>query len=173
LPEVIKIYWDSCAWIGLVNGEPEKVEPLRAVYDHARRGNVEIWSSTMAVVEVNRLENEMNIARPVPPEGLAKIDDLLFQPFVKLINLDQIVAKRARRLIRETPGLRKKPDSVHLASAMIWDIPIFHTYDGNDLLHLNGLIKCNDGTLMAITRARDPFAGELFDGITENTAGQV
>lgn len=170
MPEAIKIYWDSCAWLGLVNGEPDKVEPLRMVYAHARRGHIEIWTSTMAVVEVNRLESEMQIAKPIPPAGLAKIDDLLFQPFVKLINLDQIVAKRARRLIRETPGLKKKPDSVHLASAMIWNIPIFHTYDDNDLLHLNGSIKCLDGTLMEITRARDPFAGKLFDGLAETTA---
>ena len=162
MAEPLKIYWDSCAWIGLVNAEPDKLPALHAVYSLARRGLVEIWTSTMAVVEVNRLESEMQMPKPIPPESLAKLDDLLFQPFVKLINLDQIVAKRARKVVRETVGLRKKPDAVHLASAIIWNIPLFHTYDNDDLLHLNGSITCIDGTPMEITVARDPFGGGLF-----------
>ena len=116
----------------------------------------------MAVVEANRLASEMQMAKPIPPESLAKIDGLLFQPFVKLINLDQMVAKRARKIIRETPKLSKKPDAVHLASAVIWNIPLFHTYDRDDLLHLNGSISCIDGTAMEITEAYDPFDGGMF-----------
>lgn len=158
-----KIYWDSCAWIGLVNGEPDKLPALHAVYGHARRGRVEIWTSTMAVVEANRLATEMQMAKPIPPASIAKLDGLLFQPFVKLINLDQVVAKRARKVLRETVGLGKKPDAVHLASAIIWSIPVFHTYDRDDLLHLNGTIVCADGSPMEIIEALDPFAGGLFD----------
>lgn len=158
-----KIYWDSCAWLGLVNGEPDKLPSLHGVYGQARCGLIEIWTSTMAVVEANRLATEMHLPRPIPPESIAKIDGLLFQPFVKLINLDQIIAKRARKIIRETPGLSKKPDAVHLASAIIWNIPIFHTYDHADLVRLNGSIYCMDGKLMEITEARDPFNEGLFD----------
>jgi hypothetical protein len=124
----------------------------------------------MAVVECNRLATEMQMAKPIPPESIAKIDGLLFQPFVKLINLDQVVAKRARKVLRETVGLRKKPDAVHLASAIIWNIPLFHTYDNDDLLHLNGSITCIDGTPMEITAARDPFGGGLFDDRQTNPA---
>jgi len=124
----------------------------------------------MAIVEVNRLASEMQMTKPISPESIAKLDGLLFQPFVKLVNLDQIVAKRARKVIRETPGLKKKPDAVHLASAIIWNIPIFHTYDRDDLLHLNGTISCIDGTPMEITAARDPFDGGLFDERNQNPA---
>jgi len=158
LADPIKIYWDSCAWIGLVNAEPEKIHDVQAVYTQARRGLIELWTSTVAIVEVNRLASEMQMAKPIPPESLEKLDGLLFQPFVKLINLDQIVAKRARKIIRETPGLKKKPDAIHLASAVVWNIPLFHTYDRNDLLHLNGSVSCMDGTAMEITEANDPFA---------------
>ena len=167
LAEPVKVYWDSCAWLGLVNAEPEKLPPLRAVYGQARRGLVEIWSSTIAIVEVNRLASEMSKPKPIDPESLEKIDGLLFQPFVKLINLDQIVARRARKLIRETPKLSKRPDAIHLASAMLWNIPLFHTYDHDDLLHLNGSILCDDGTLMEISTARDPFDGGLLSGAPE------
>lgn len=160
---ITKVYWDSCAWIGLVNAEPDKLPALRAVYAHARRGLIEIWTSTMSIVEVNRLSSEMRLPKPIAPESIAKLDGLLFQPFVKPINLDQIVAKRARKLIRETVGLGKRPDAVHLASAIIWNIPLFQTYDRADLLHLNGSICCIDGTPMEISEARDPFNEGLYD----------
>ncbi|GAM01956.1 type II toxin-antitoxin system VapC family toxin [Sphingomonas parapaucimobilis] len=163
-----KIYWDSCAWIGLINGEPDKIASLHAVYGHARRGLVEIWTSTMAVVEANRLGSEMQMDKPIPPDSLAKIDGLVFQPFVKLINLDPMVAKRARKIIRETSKLKKRQDAVHLASAVIWNIPIFHTYDRVDLLHLNGAINCMDGTVMQIAEASDPFGGGLFSEQQQN-----
>ena len=109
--------------------------------------------------------------KPISPESLEKLDGLLFQPFVKLINLDQIVAKRARKIIRETPKLSKKPDAVHLASAIVWNIPLFHTYDRADLLHLNGSISCMDGTSMEITAASDPFAEEGLFSDKPETAG--
>lgn len=146
-----------------MNAEPDKLPALRHIYALAQKGLVEIWTSTMAIVEANRLASEMQTPRPIPPESIALIDGLLFQPFVKPINLDQIVAKRARKIIRETPGLGKKPDAVHLASAVTWNIPLFHTYDRADLLHLNGKIQCMDGTPMEISEARDPFNEGLFD----------
>lgn len=162
MADPIKVYWDSCAWLGLINGESKRKPDLDAVYGNAKRGFIEIWTSTIALVEVNRLESEMNQQRPIPPEGLAVIDGILMQPFVKLVSMDTIVATRARQLLRTTPKLTKRPDAMHLATAMIWNIPIFHTYDGNDLLHLNGKVECDDGTKMEIAVPSDPTAGGLL-----------
>ena len=64
--------------------------------------------------------------------------------------------------MRTTPKLTKRPDAMHLASAMIWNIPLLHTYDGNDLLHLNGKVDCDDGTAMTISVPSDPTAGGLL-----------
>lgn len=157
-----KIYWDSCAWLGLINGEPKRKPDLDAVYGLAKRGVLELWTSTIAIVEVNRLESEMNTSRPITTDGDRIIDGILFQPFVKLVGMDTLVAKRARALLRNTPGLTKRPDAMHLATAILWNIPLFHTYDGNDLLHLNGKIMCLDGTVMQITVPSDPTAGGLL-----------
>ena len=163
MADPVNIYWDSCAWLGLVNGETGRKLILENVYGQARRGLIQIWTSTIAIVEVNRLASEMNVARPIPDTGLRVIDDLLFQPFVNLLSMDTIVAKKARQLLREMPGLTKRPDAMHLASAIEWNIPIFQTYDGSDLLHLNGKIECRDGTNMEICLPYDPFGGEMFD----------
>lgn len=158
----MNIYWDSCAWLGLLNGEVGRKRALESIYGHARKGLIQIWTSTIAIVEVNRLSTEMNVPRPISTGGLSVIDDLLFQPFINPLSLDTIVAKRARKLLRETAGLTKRPDAMHLASASQWNIPIFHTYDGSDLLHLNGKITCLDGRPMEICIPRDPFDGGLF-----------
>lgn len=111
----------------------------------------------------------MNVPRPIPDTGLRVIDDLLFQPFVNPLSMDTIVAKTARQLLRDTPGLTKRPDAMHLASAIEWNIPVFHTYDGSDLLHLNGKIECRDGTNMEICLPYDPFGGGMFDERPEIT----
>lgn len=157
-----KIYWDSCAWIGLVNGEAGRKHALEAIYGQARSGLIHIWTSTISIVEANRLEAEMGMEKPIPPESIKVLDDLLFQPFVMLAPVDTDIAIRARKLLRETPKLSKKPDAIHLATAIRWDVPILHTYDGNDLLHLNGKKTCDNGEPLSITLPKDPFSGGLF-----------
>lgn len=164
----LNVYWDSCAWLGLVNGEDGRKQNLEIVYGMARRGLIQLWTSTVAIVEVNRLSVEMNMPRPISDESLAIINDLLFQPFISHISLDTIVARRAQRLLRETRGLTKRPDAMHLASAIQWNIHTFHTYDGSDLLHLNGQIRCLDGEDMEIVLPSDPFDGGLFSERPEN-----
>lgn len=159
-----KIYWDSCAWLGLANGEAGRKFQLKAVYGRARQGEIEIWTSAIAIVEANRLADEMGKPKPIPPGSLAVLDDLLFQPFVKLAAVDVEISRRARALLRETTRLSKKPDAIHLATAIFWNIPILHTYDGSDLLHLNGKIKCRDGTDLTICEPTDPDEGGLFSG---------
>jgi len=154
-----KIYWDSCAWLGLVNAEPNRKHELEVVYDQARNGLVEIWSSTLSIVEANRLSTEVRQRKPIPPDSLKAIDDLLFQPFVKLVPVDVDIAKRARKLVRETPGLGKKADAIHLASAIRWNIPTLHTYDRDDLLHLDGKINCDDEAPLRICEPEDPTGG--------------
>lgn len=157
-----KLYWDSCAWLGLVNGEPGRKEALEAIYEQARRRIVEIWTSTLSIVEANRLSSEVHMPKPVPPDSLAILDNLLFQEFVKLIPVDTVIARDARTLVRETPKLQKKADAVHLASAIRWSVPVLHTYDGNDLLHLDGKFSCRDGSLLTICEPQNPSGG-LFD----------
>lgn len=160
MADPVKIYWDTCAWLALINEEAGRKPDVDAVYSQARAGRVELWTSNMSIVEANRLEAEMQQAKPIPPDSLAILDGLFFQPFVKLVPVDTDIAKRARKLIRETPRLRVKADAIHLASAMRWSIPVLHTYDGSDLTHLDGKIICEDGTRMTICYPKDPFQDE-------------
>lgn len=157
-----KFYWDSCAWLGLLNGEPEKKRELEIVYNSARKGECEIWTSTFSLVEVNRFEDEVGKAKPLEPERLIQIAKLFEQPFVKLVALDLEIARNAQKLVRETSGLRKKTDAVHLASALRWSVDALHTYDNDDLLHLDGKLLDKRGNSLRICYPDEHSDGPLF-----------
>lgn len=162
MPKPIKLYWDSCAWIGLLNGEAGKKRELEIVYGNARQGLCEIWTSTIAFVEVNRLKEEYGKEKPFSQENEQKIRDLFKQPFVKPIPLDILIADRSRELVRETVGLGKFKDAIHAASALKWNIPIMHTYDRDDLLHLSGTLACQNGIRLTICYPDETTDGPLF-----------
>ena len=162
MAELRRVYWDACVWLGLINGEPNKLRAVEYVYNSARSGTYEIWTSTMSYVEVFRIKAEEGKPKPYNASVLDKIEEMFEQDFVKLVPVDVEVAKLARRLLREHDKLKKRPDAIHLASAIRWSVEELHTYDGNDLLHLDGKLKTKAGTILRITPPNDPPDGPLF-----------
>lgn len=157
-----RLYWDSCAWIGLLNGEPDKKRELEIVYGAARKGRFELWTSTISLVECRRLESERNQPKPLDQENDKRIADLFRQPFVKPIPMAVDIAEQSRELLRGTVGLTKMADGVHLASALRWSVHVMHTYDNDDLLHLSEKFRCKDGTLLVIEYPDTTTDGPLF-----------
>lgn len=157
-----RVYWDSCAWIGLLNNEADKACELRAVYERAKNGKCEIWTSVFSLVEVYKTSDEKNQVKPLGSSNMLRIEGLFNQSFVKLIQLDREIAEWARNLVRTTPGLKKHQDSIHLASALAWNIPVMHTYDRNDLLHLSNSFKCRNGENLFICNPGDFADTPLF-----------
>src|SRR5688500_13257246 len=88
MPKPIKIYWDSCAWLGFLNGEADKKRELEIVYGNAKLGKYELWTSTLAFVEVNRVHDETGASKPLAAEKDAVIAALFQQTFVKPIPMD-------------------------------------------------------------------------------------
>ena len=107
MPRAGRVYWDSCAWLGLINGEIDKLRELEIIYDAARRGEYEIWTSTYSMVECNRLRAERNESKPLDSRNIEKIEAFFRQAFIKLVPVDFQIAQRAVQLVRETPGLKK------------------------------------------------------------------
>ena len=163
MAELQRVYWDSNVGLGLINGEAKKLRAIEDVYNAARSGSYEIWTSTLSFVEVFRIKGEEQNPKPYPSEPLDKIEEVFEQEFVKLVPVDVEVAKLARRLLRENRALPSRPDAIHLASALIWSVETLHTYDGNDLLHLDKKLKTKIGTVLRITPPDDPTDGPLFD----------
>lgn len=158
----IKLYWDSCAWIGLLNGERDKKRELTLVYSHARDGKYEIWTSTLTMVECRRLSSEQYDPKPLGDENDRKIGEIFKQTFVKPIPLAMDIAEESRRIWRETVGLSKFQDAVHVASALRWNIQTMHTYDRDDLLHLSEKLKCRNEKPLVICYPDETTDGPLF-----------
>ena len=158
----VKIYWDSCAWLGLLNGEEGKKRELAIVYTNARNGHYELWTSTLSIVEVRRFRIEESMQKPLSMENLTKIRDIFRQPFVKTIPLAVDIAEHATELVRTTVGLRKFQDAIHLASALRWNVSIMHTYDNDDLLHLTKSFLCRNGERLPICYPSETTDGPLF-----------
>jgi predicted nucleic acid-binding protein len=136
-------------WIGLLNEEIDKVDSAKWIIERAEAGEVEIWTSTITLAEVYKIRG----ASEVDPEGDKKLDEFLSQPYIVHVQVDQDIAMEARRLLRaKLPGLRKPYDAIHLASAVWHNIEVFHTFDRDDLLPLNGLVKCKNGRQITVSK---------------------
>jgi predicted nucleic acid-binding protein len=159
-----RVYWDACAWIGLLNNEPDKHPPLRIIWEHAQRGQFEIWTSTYSYLEVLEGRPALGAAYP-PEENDAKIYALFEQPYVKRVALDVEIGKLARSLKRKYhPILSKRSDAIHLATALYWNLEELHPWDGSDLLPLNEKINRRDGVPLKIIAPGPEVHGALFAG---------
>lgn len=163
MAELRRVYWDANVWLGLINGEPNKIRAVDYIYNAARTGTHEIWTSTLAFVEVFRIAGEEKLSKPYSDGNLDKIEEMFEQDFIKLVPVDVEVAKLARRLRREHSGLSKGPDAIHLASAIRWSVETLHTFDKADLLHLDNKLKMKSGLLLRIVKPEEPSAGPLFE----------
>lgn len=157
-----RYYWDSCAWLGLLNGEANKRRELEILYEGAKRGEMEIWTSALSLVEVSRLAIETGTAKPYPTENEDVIARLLEQPFVKIVPVDLETGRLARKILRGTSGLKNKGDAIHLASALRWPVEAMHTYDRVDLLRLSGTLTGKSGDALKICYPDETTDGPLF-----------
>lgn len=162
MAKIKNVYWDACAWLGLLNGEPKRQRELQIIYEAAKRGDYVIWTSTLSFVEVFRKDDEQAKPKPLDPKSLAEINNLMMQPFVKLIPVDLEIAKTAQLLLRETKGLAKRTDAIHLASAVKHCVDALHTYDHSELLHLDGKIADKKGKMLSICVPDKDSDGPLF-----------
>jgi predicted nucleic acid-binding protein len=110
-------YWDSSVFCAFFNAhkEKERAKLVRELLDEAQSGTVDVITSTIALVEVVKLDGNRKLAK----EDEEKIAAFFEYPFIHLIELDRTLCENARRLIWECPALFPK-DAIHLASAIFY-----------------------------------------------------
>lgn len=131
-----KVYWDACAWLGLLNGESDKARELEVVWRKAELGEVEIWTSAFCIAEVYKVKCESGQTSIAPGDD-DKIDYMFDQGFVYIAQVDLEIAKLAKTVLRTHPKLSKPSDGIHLATAIHWNVDQLHTWDASDLLGLD------------------------------------
>lgn len=155
-----RIYWDSCTFLGLINEEADKHAACRNAWTHAEKGAIEIWTSFYSFAEVFKAKCEGK-AKPTDEEE-EKIDRLFQNDFIVPVPVDRRIALLARRLMRKHPECKKPQDGVHLATALVHNVLEMHTFDGSDLLDLDGKVARADGEKLTICQ---PYiiAPDIFD----------
>lgn len=167
-----RFYWDACCWIGLLNQEAEKHRELQVIWKSAERGEYEIITSTVSQVEVFKKKCEKNDPKPLSEENDQQISVMFAQPHVLRVQLTPQIAENARSLLRAHPELKKAPDAIHLATAIYANCKAMHTYDGDNLLGLNGKVTRNDGEPLEICTPDVTVDGPLFAGAKPNADEQ-
>jgi predicted nucleic acid-binding protein len=154
LADLKKIYWDSCVWLRLINGE-SKSGRCEYLIECAKRGEVEIWTSSLTLAEVYKATCGTDKIALDAGHDIA-FENYIEQDFVQEVQLDHDIGVLARRLCRAHEQLKKPNDGIHLATAVLWNLDEFHTFDRDDLLRLNGSVKKQNGSNILICEPPEP-----------------
>lgn len=166
-----RVYWDLCTFLGLINQEPGKVNNCSAVWKEAENNDVIIYTSFFTFAEVFKVRC-IDKSKPLSEDGDRQIELLLRQPFIRAIVVDELIGVAARRLLRYHTQCKKPSDGIHLATAIRLNVDEMHTFDGSDLLGLDGKVARLDGKMLKICPPLPapspplpppPSAGPLFD----------
>jgi predicted nucleic acid-binding protein len=157
------VYWDACAWIAYIQKEmpgPDSTftEPrynmCRDVLGKAVAGQIEIATSAYTLSEVCK--------KPVDPTSPAlNLPAFFDQSYIVLVTVDKQIGLKAQSLqVAGVAGL-KPQDATHIASALVWNIPTFHTFD-DKLLKLDQVLTLDDGNQLRIIRPTEDEPGDMF-----------
>jgi len=142
-----RIYFCANAWISLIKKEVGRYEAIEQIITFARKGECQIWTSTISIAEVYK--SSAAGAAAVASDDM--IDALFEQGYVQMVSADFIIAKEARKLLRAHPSLKKPFDAIHLATAVRHNCDVFHTFDGVNLLGLDQKVNRTDGVKLTIS----------------------
>src|SRR5690349_6962543 len=130
-------YWDSSAFIAWLDGgkghPKDVIAGLEEIAREVNENRAILCTSVMTETEV--LQGKLT------PEQADKFQNLFKRRNVHSIAVDSRIAKKASEIRNYYNGRGRKldsPDSIHLATAIIYGVDEFHTLDGDDLLRLNG-----------------------------------
>jgi predicted nucleic acid-binding protein len=152
-----RLYWDSCAFLGLINPGEAKHADCRAVWDQAERQQAVLFTSFFAFAEVFKAKCE-GPAKPLAEAQDRAIEVMLRQPWVQPVVVDERIGTAARRLMRQHPECKKPSDAIHLATALALNVDEMHTYDRSDLLRLSEKVFRADGVPLKICTPYVPIA---------------
>jgi predicted nucleic acid-binding protein len=148
-------YWDTCIFLAILKGEtraPGEMEGARAVATAIERGDAVLLTSVITRTEI--------LDGKIPPESLEILDALFKRPNLQRADVTQAISDLAHNIRDQLDrnGTKiKTPDALHFATAVVYRVDEFHTFD-NQLLSLDGSPIVNS---LRIVKPRTR-QGELF-----------
>lgn len=132
MPDPPRIYWDACVLLSYVNGLPDRLPEIEALYEEARQKNIEIVTSTISITEVAYGAMEQTQGA-VDPARDAKVESLWIPPSpIQVVEFYRLIAFRARALVRQgiiEQRKLKSMDAIHLSTAIQLEVQELHTYE--------------------------------------------
>ena len=167
MAEPTKVYWDSCVWLALILGEAGRVDRCESLIELAKKGDVQIWTSSLTLAEVYKLRVGAD-ARQLPADRDHIFEQFLEQDYIVEVQVDHDVGVRARDLLRQfSPPLKKCNDAVHLATAVLNDLDELHSFDAGNLLALNERVDRRDGKRLIIREPPPSLIAQQADLFVE------
>ena len=144
-----KYYWDACLWIDLIQRRNQnRVDRCLYVMELVSNKQAELYTSAFTLAEVYKVACYGDKVQ-LPGSRDQDFEDYL-RGNVEVLQVTQNVGTLARRLLRAHPRLRKPQDAVHVASCMIFNVSVLHTFDSNDLTRFEGDLRCVGGERLII-----------------------
>ncbi len=141
-------YWDSCVFLSRFQRTAGRIDTIEKITSAAEEDHVRLLISTYALSETVRISpskddegKEVVLTEKQVEQELELISGYFENDYIIIKPLTQVIAEMAREYVAKF-GL-KPGDAVHVATAIFWDVPVFHTYD-DKVLKRNGKI-CKDG----------------------------
>lgn len=134
-------YWDSCLFLAWIKDEERQtgdMDGVREVIERVKRRDAKIITSVLTTTEV--LDSKLPAGMKTLLEGLMKR--------VNRVGMDIKIARMAHDLrdyyIQRSTEFGGKtlavPDAIHLATAILYRVTEFHTFDGGGMGKSLGLL---------------------------------
>jgi predicted nucleic acid-binding protein len=128
VPDYRRVYLDADVYLGLIKGEPGRLEVARGLLNAGQDGRIEVVASTLIYAEVCGHGDVRAAANQADVDQ--KIESFFENGFIRWVEVDLVIAREARRLSR-THRLRGA-DAIHLASAIRASVDVLMTWNKND-----------------------------------------
>lgn len=126
------ICWDTNCFLALFNKEQDRVDICNAIVEDAKKGKIKLYTSFLTICECVKIKDEY------ASEAEIIIADFFKHRYIIPVAIDDKVSRITRSLVREQKLDVK--DAIHLATAISIKADVLQTWDGDDLLKLNGKI---------------------------------
>jgi predicted nucleic acid-binding protein len=130
---VEQIYWDSDAFLGWFQEEPEKVELCEGTIERAQNGEVVIVTSALTIAEVLWMRGAPRLSQ----DKADLVRKFFRRSYIRVRNVTRSTAESAQDLVWDH-SIRPK-DAVHVATALEAKITLLETFD-EQLLRKSGTV---------------------------------
>jgi predicted nucleic acid-binding protein len=117
------VYWDSDAFLGIINEEADKLPDCSDVWREAQQGTFQIVTSTLTVAEVSFMKGVPKL----DPAKRQLVANFFRSPWITQRPVTRMVAEMARDVVWD--NAIKPKDAIHIASAAMDKIAEFYTFD--------------------------------------------